>query len=161
MVQHLFWKCWGRGSINLAKDWSNVKSGPRMRRIEQHKLWKRNFQHEVWRCKPRNCQREVRRRIVSAKCREATSDCDKVLHTIERNYLTSVLVQSDFIDNAEWCRAWSFAQPTVITDLDNVELAALQKLMVRVMEVRTSWGSSSRSLSTINVIARVLEGSVT
>ena len=51
--------------------------------------------------------------------------------------------------------------PTVITDLENVELGALHKLIVRVMEVRTSCGGSSRSLSFINVMARVLKESVT
>ena len=32
----------------------------------------------------------------------------------------------------------AFPTPTVIIDLENVDLGALQKLMVRVMEVRTS-----------------------
>ena len=48
------------------------------------------------------------------------------------------LVQDDFVDYAEWWRAWSFAQPTVIADLENTELEALLKIMVRVMKVRTN-----------------------
>ena len=55
----------------------------------------------------------------------------------------------------------AFPTPTVITNLEDAKLGALRKLMVRVMEVRTSLGGSSRSLSTINVIARVLKESVT
>ena len=55
----------------------------------------------------------------------------------QRNRLTSALVQADFVDYAEWCRAGSFAQPTVITDLENAKLGSLRELMVRVMELKT------------------------
>ena len=109
----------GQGSIE-------VKSGPRTRRTKQCELWKRN------------CQHEVQRRTVNVKYREGQSDIIKGLQTIERNRPTSALVQVDFVDYVEWCRAWSFAQPTIITELKDVELGALCKLKERVMEVRTS-----------------------
>ena len=49
-----------------------------------------------------------------------------------------MLVQAEFVDYAECYKSWSFAQPTVITDLKDTELGALCKLMERVMEVRTN-----------------------